>query len=145
MFQSGFRPGDSTTNQLLHLTNIFGKAIDDEKEIRVMFFDISKAFGRVWHAGLIYKLQKIGIRGPLLKCFKSYLSDRKQKVTIGKGGSATRIHNLPLLFLIFINDIVDEIQCNIILFADDTSLYIVVKDAYEAAIKLNTDTEKIYE
>ena len=37
-FQSGFRPGDSTTNQLLHLTNIFGKAIDDGKEIRVMFF-----------------------------------------------------------------------------------------------------------
>jgi hypothetical protein len=110
-----------------------------------MFFDISKAFDRVWHAGLIYKLQKIGIRGPLLKCFKSYLSDRKQKVAIGKGGSATRIHNWPLLFLIFINDIVDEIQCNIRLFADDTSLYIVVKDAYEAAIKLNTDTEKIYE
>ena len=50
-----------------------------------------------------------------------------------------------MLFLIFINDIVDEIQCNIRLFADDTSLYIVVKDAYEAAIKLNTDTEKIYE
>jgi lipid-A-disaccharide synthase-like uncharacterized protein len=55
------------------------------------------------------------------------------------------IHNCPLLYLIFINDIVDEIQCNIRLFADDTSLYIVVKDAYEAAIKLNTDTEKIYE
>jgi retron-type reverse transcriptase len=71
-FQSGFRPGDSTTNQLLHLTNIFGKAIDDGKEIRVMFFDISKAFDRVWHAGLIYKLQKIGIHDPLLKCFKRY-------------------------------------------------------------------------
>jgi hypothetical protein len=55
-FQSGFRPGDSTTNQLLHLTNIlFGKAIDDGKEIRVTVFDISKAFDRVWHAGLIYK------------------------------------------------------------------------------------------
>jgi hypothetical protein len=50
-----------------------------------------------------------------------------------------------LLFPIFINDIVDEIQCNIRLFADDTSLHSVVEDAYEAAIKLNTDTEKIYE
>ena len=119
-----------------------------------MFFDISKAFDRVWHAGLIHKLQKIGIRGPLLKWFKSYLSDRKQKVTIG--GCSSRLLNIrvgvpqgsildPLLFLIFINDIVDEIQCNIRLFADDTSLYIVVEDAYEAAIKLNTDTEKIYE
>ena len=62
-----------------------------------------------------------------------------------KGGSATRIHTCPLLFPIFINDIVDEIQCNIRLFADDTSLHSVVEDAYEAAIKLNTDTEKIYE
>ena len=88
-FQSGFRPGDSTTNQLLYLTNIFGKAIDDENEIRVMFFDISKAFDRVWHACLIHKLQKIGIRGPLLKWFESYLSDRKQKVTIG--GCSSRL------------------------------------------------------
>ena len=62
-----------------------------------------------------------------------------------KGRSATRSILGPLLFPIFINDIVDEIQCNIRLFADDTSLYIVVKDAYEAAIKINTDTEKIYE
>ena len=53
-----------------------------------------------------------------------------------KGGSATRIHTCPLLFPIFINDIVDEIQCNIRLFADDTSLYVVVEDAYEAAIRL---------
>ena len=53
-----------------------------------------------------------------------------------KGGSATMIHTCPLLFPIFINDIVDEIQCNIRLFADDTSLHSVVEDAYEAAIKL---------
>ena len=137
-----------TSNQLLHLTNIFGKAIDGGKEIRVMFSDISRAFDRVWHAGLIHKLQKIGIRGPLLKWFKSYLSERKQKVTTG--GCSSRLLNTragvpqgsilePLLFLIFINDIiiiVDEIQCNIRLFSDDTSLYIVVEDAYEAAIRL---------
>jgi hypothetical protein len=48
-----------------------------------------------------------------------------------KGGSATRIHTCPLLFPIFINDIVDEIQCNIRLFADNTSLHSVVEDAYE--------------
>ena len=122
-FQSGFRPGDSTTNQLLLFANIFGKAIDDGKEIRVMFFDISKAVDRVWHAGLIHKSQNIGSCGPLLKWFTSYLSDRKQKVTIG--GCPSRLFNIragvprifilgPLLFLIFFNDTVDEIQCNII-------------------------------
>ena len=91
-FQSGFRPGDSATNQLLHLTNIFGKAIDDGKEIRVMFFDIRRAFDIVWHAGFSHKLQKIGIRGPLLKWFKSYLSDWKQKATIG--GCSSRLLNI---------------------------------------------------
>ena len=150
-FQSGFRSGDSTTDQLLLLANIFGKAIDDGKEIRVMFFDISKAFDIVWHAGLIHKLQNIGSRDPLLKWFNSYLSDRKQRVIIVECPS--RLFNIrtgvprifilgPLLFLIFINDTVDEIQCNIRLFVDDTSLHLVVEDEYEAAIKLNTHTEK---
>ena len=101
-FQSGFRPADSTTNQLLLLANIFGKAIDDGKEIRVMFFDISKAFDRFWHAGLIHKLQKIGSRGTLLQWFKSYLSDRKQKVTIG--GCPSRLFNIragvPRIFIL---------------------------------------------
>ena len=53
-----------------------------------------------------------------------------------KGGSATRSILGHLLFSIFINDIVDEIQCNIRQFADDTFLYVVVEDAYEAAIRL---------
>ena len=56
--QSGFTIGDSTVNQLLYLSNEFSKALDDGKEIRVVFFDISKAFHRVWHKGLIYKLKK---------------------------------------------------------------------------------------
>ena len=51
-FQSRFRPGDSTVNQLISISNDFGKAIDDGKEIRIIFYDISKAFDRVWHKGL---------------------------------------------------------------------------------------------
>ena len=82
-FQSGFRPGDSATNQLLHLTNIFGKAIDDGKEIRVMFFDIRRAFDIVWHAGFSHKLQKIGIRGPLLKWFKVICLIGNRKLQLG--------------------------------------------------------------
>ena len=46
-FQSGFRPGDSTVNQLISISNDFGKAIDDGKETRIIFCDISKAFDRV--------------------------------------------------------------------------------------------------
>ena len=57
-FQSGFIPGDSTTNQLTFLYNTFCQTLDAGEEVRAVFFcDISKAFGRVWHAGLLHKLK----------------------------------------------------------------------------------------
>ena len=55
--QSGFISGDSTVNQLVDNYNSFCKAIDEGKEVRAIFCDISKAFDRVWHKGLLYKLQ----------------------------------------------------------------------------------------
>ena len=82
--QSGFMPGDITVNQLIYITNDIAKALDFGKEIRVVFCDISKAFDRVWHEGLLHKLEKYGIRGELLKWFKSYLSERRQRVGIGQ-------------------------------------------------------------
>ena len=66
-------------NQLLSLANEFGKALDEGKEIRVVFCDISKAFDRVWHKGLLNKLENIGIQGSLLLWIKNYLTDRKQE------------------------------------------------------------------
>ena len=54
--QSGFIPGDSTVNPLLSLYHELCLAIDLQKEVRIVFLDISKAFDRVWHAGLLYKL-----------------------------------------------------------------------------------------
>ena len=53
--QSGLMPCDSTVNQLTFLSNIFCQALDASREIRVVFSSISKAFDRVWHAGLIRK------------------------------------------------------------------------------------------
>ena len=61
--QSGFRPGDSTINQLLSITDDLGRALDSGKEVRVIFCDVSKAFNRVWHEGLLYKLTSYGVRG----------------------------------------------------------------------------------
>jgi hypothetical protein len=56
--QSGFTPGDSAVNQLLYITSEFGRALDEGKEVRVVFCDIqvSKAFDRVWHKGLLRKI-----------------------------------------------------------------------------------------
>lgn len=53
--QSGFRPNDSTINQLAYLYHTFCDALDKKKEIRVVFCDISKAFDKVWHEGILYK------------------------------------------------------------------------------------------
>lgn len=152
--QSGFRPGDSTVNQLLSITDDIGKALDAGKEVRVVFCDISKAFDRVWHEGLLYKLKACGICGNLLNWLRSYLSNRKQKVVIG--GVSSELSKIkagvpqgsilgPLLFLIFINDIVNDILCKVRLFADDTTLYIIVENAYVAAEIINSDMDKIHQ
>ena len=56
VWQSGFLPGSSTITQLLELYNKFCTAVSQNNEIRILFLDISKAFDRVWHEGLIFKL-----------------------------------------------------------------------------------------
>ena len=76
--QSGFIPKDSTSFQLLAIYDDFCQALDKRITTQSIFFDISKAFDRVWHAGLINKLHAIGIRDNLLEWFKSYLSNRTQ-------------------------------------------------------------------
>ena len=151
--QSGFKPGDSTVYQLAHLYHIFCEAIDKQKDIRVVFCDISKAFDRVWHSGLLAKLKKVGITDDLLNWFRDYLSLRKQRVVIN--GQSSSWGNVsagvpqgsvlgPLLFLIYINDITDEAQSSEIrLFADDTILYILVDNPVTSAAALNDDLKRI--
>ncbi|MES9994356.1 MAG: reverse transcriptase family protein, partial [Candidatus Thiodiazotropha sp.] len=79
-YQSGFQSGDSTINQLVYLYNKFLQALDEGKEIRVVFCDVSKAFDKVWHKGLLFKLKSIGFSNQLLEWFSSYLSNRRQRV-----------------------------------------------------------------
>ena len=79
--QSGFIPGDSSTNQLTYLYNTFSHALDSGKEIREVFCDINKAFDRVWQQGILLKL-KAGVTGKLLSWISSYLSNRRQKVVL---------------------------------------------------------------
>ena len=85
--QSGFVPGDSTVNQLVDIYNTFCKAIYNGLEVWAVFCDISKAFDRVWHKGLIYKLKRACINGLLLDWSSDYLTNRKQRVVIQGGTS----------------------------------------------------------
>ena len=80
--QSGFTPKDSTVYQLLSIYDDFCKSFDSEITTQAIFFDISKAFIKVWHRGLLRKLQAIGIRGTLLHWFENYLAERKQAVVL---------------------------------------------------------------
>ena len=80
--QSGFKPGDSCVNQLLSITHEIYKSFDEGLEVRSVFLDISKAFDKVWHDGIIYKLTRNGITGNLLNLLRDFLSDRKQRVVL---------------------------------------------------------------
>lgn len=151
--QSGFVPGDSTVNQLVDIYNTFCQALDEGKEVRAIFCDISKAFDRVWHKGLLFKLHSVGISGSLLQWFTDYLDSRKQRVVIPgvssnwssvKAGVPQGSILGPLLFLLYINDIVENINSSIRLFADDTTLYIIVDNPVQAANQLNSDLLKIH-
>ena len=77
--QSGFHPDDSTINQLLYITHRIYVAFEEfpSRETRTVFLEISKAFNKVWHDGLIFKLKTYGVSGPLLALIKSYLMNHK--------------------------------------------------------------------
>jgi hypothetical protein len=149
LWQSGFLPCVSTVTHMTEMYHSFCKAVENGKELRIVFCDISKAFDRVWHNGLLYKLEKGGITNSALAWIKNYLQDRYQRVVIN-GQASNWVHILagvpqgsvlgPLLFLIFINDITHVIRhCQIRLFADDTSLFIEVDNRERAAQLMDDD------
>ena len=62
IYQSGFRPGDGTVYQLTLIVHQIYEALEKGKEVRMVFLDLSKAFDRVWHEGLLFKLCNIGVK-----------------------------------------------------------------------------------
>ena len=82
--QSGFSIGDSCASQLLAITYELYKAVDANPtlETRGVFLDMSKAFDKVGHDGLLYKLKCYGVEGNLYQILKNYLQNRKQRVAL---------------------------------------------------------------
>ena len=149
---SGFKKKDSTTSQLLSICHKIYNGLDSKKFVRMVFLDASRAFDKVWHTGVIFKLKQFGITGSLLKWFHSYLSDRVQRVVLeGHESSWLDVEAGvpqgsilgPLLFLIYTNDIVNNLKTDIHLFVDDSSLLAISNDPVQAAADLNHDLNKM--
>ena len=152
--QLGSRPSDSCIHQLIAITHNIFSALDANPslEVRGIFLDLSKAFDRVWHDGLLYKLKSNGTDGNLFKLIKSFLNNRCQRVVLNGQSSVWKSVAAgvpqgsvlgPLFFLIYINILPLGLTTNIKLFADDTSLFSVVNNASVSVSRLNNDLVKI--
>ena len=151
--QSGVRPNDSCESQLLSVVHDIYSSIDchPSLEVRGIFLDISTAFDRVWHEGLLYKIQSIGISGTTLKLIESFLSGIYKRVLLNSQASSWSpvLAGVPqgsilgpLFFLIYINDLSHNLSSTVKLFADDTSFFSIVHDI-DLSTKLNDDLKKI--
>ena len=152
--QSGTRPSVSCINELIAIAlNIFS-AFDANPslEVRGVFLDLSKAFDRVWHDCLLYKLKSNGIDGSLFKLIKSFLNNICQRVVLNDQSSVWKSVTAGVpqdsvlgqsFFLIHINDLPLGLTSNVKLFADDTSLFSIVNNASVSAFRLNNDLVKI--
>ena len=127
--QSGFNPSDSCINQLLAITHEIFEAFDCNPplEVRSVFLDISKAFDKVWHKGLLYKLKSMGISGLQRVVLNGQTSSWRPVLTSVPQSSIRG----PLLFLVYINDLPNELESNAKLFANDTPLFTIAKDKQE--------------
>ena len=144
-FQYGFRTGHSTTHALTEIADRLKLAINNNKLTCGLFLDLSKAFDTVNHKILLSKLDHYGIRGPAYNLLKSYLSNRKQYVKIGKYNSELREINCgvpqgsvlgPLLFILYINDLHKACTSgNIRIFADDTTVFYECKTVNDITCK----------
>ena len=130
--QSGFLPGDSCISQLLSIVHEINSSFDCNPTIDVsgVFLDISKAFDKVWHEGILFKLKTYGVNAKVLNLLTNYLHERYQRVVLnGKTSSWELVKSGvpqgsvlgPLFCLIYINDLQDNLESNCTIFADNTS------------------------
>ena len=130
--QFGFRHQRSSADLLALLTEHISQVLDKRGESRSVALDISKAFDRVWHAGLLHKLSSYGIQEKFLSLIASFLSNRSMSVVVNGCRSQTCSVNAgvpqgsilgPTLFLLYINDLPENVLSKIVLYADDATLF----------------------
>ena len=131
-FQYGFRSSRPTADLLTVVSDRIARAFNRSGATRAIALDISKALDRVWHAGLLHKLKSYGISGQIFGLISSFVSNRQLQVVLDGKSSQEYPVNVgvpqgsilgPTLFLLYINDLPDDVICDIAVYADDTTLY----------------------
>lgn len=161
--QFGFRKNSNTTLACLKLNKSIIEALNAKFAIIGIFLDMTKAFDLVCHETLIRKLERYGLRGPVLQWIASYLGHRQQCVEITQTYKEHRSTFRsafkqqkpfgvpqgsilgPLLFLTYINDLPNNIDHQCILYADDTTILIKCKDKSILESETNNTLSKTIE
>ena len=144
--QHGFRAKRSTETQLIQTIHDISKSLDKKKSVDMAILDFTKAFDKVPHKRLIHKLKHYGITGPISSWINSFLTGRTQQVVInGSKSTSTQVISGvpqgtvlgPLLFLLYINDLPDNLSSTVRLFADDCVLYSPIKTDQDTSVLQN--------
>ena len=151
--QHGFITGRSTVTQLLKYLDKCARAVAVGRVVDAIYLDFEKAFDTVPHRRLLEKLKAYGINGDVLEWVKDYLSNRTQIVSVN--GTESDLGLVlsgvpqgtvlgPLLFVVYINDMLDTVSSDALLFADDTKIYRQVCSK-EDALELQNDIKRLEE
>jgi len=151
--QHGFRPGRSCVTQLLEVMEQWTDTLDSGGAIDAIYFDFAKAFDTVPKERLIGKCESYGISGQILRWIRTFLTGRKQRVKVsGCFSEWTEVTSGipqgsvlgPILFLLYINDLPDDLECDMKIFADDTKVYMKV-ETREDVVKMQEDVDSLCE
>ncbi|MEW8546320.1 MAG: reverse transcriptase family protein, partial [Candidatus Thiodiazotropha sp.] len=149
--QHGFREKRSCETQLVMLIEDLARNASVGKQTDIILLDFSKAFDKVNHSKLLWKLHSYGIRGQVLSWIKAFLGNRSQRVVIdGEESDSIPVTSGvpqgsvlgPILFLIYINDLPDEVCSQVRLFADDTALYLTIESEQDSST-LQNDLDRL--
>ena len=131
-FRYGFRSSRSTADLVTVVSDRIARSFNRSGATQVVALHISKTFDRIWHAGLLHKLESHGILSQIFDLISSFLSNRPIQVVLDGKSSQEYPVNAgipqgsilgPTLFLLYINDLPDDVICNVAIYADDTTLY----------------------
>lgn len=139
-FQHGFLSGRSTVTNLVTITQFISEQLDKKKQVDVVYTDLSSAFDTIDHGILLQKLSSFGMCPSSKRLMSSYLCNRMNYVQyngfvsrefVSHSGIPQGSNLGPLLFLAYINDLLDSFECSVLAYADDIKFYSVIDSRHD--------------